>query len=262
MEAPKKDTIASVVKASRILSCFDMTHKELSLAEISRMTGYPKTTVYGFVNTLLQENMLARSSSSEQYTLGTRLLELSYYTKASIPIIQIATPMMSRLNEQSGQNVYLTTHIQGRMIYLESYYRDREYIGCSEAGKTLPMHCTASGKVMLAYMTEEQVDAILREYPLTPLTKNTLTDRDALRNELAQIRARGYAFDNEEVEIGVKCLAVVVLNRQGQPVGAVSLSGSAASMSEDKLQEYYQMVSDQLTILRLNADLFPCRYLS
>ena len=260
-EGTKKDVIASVVKAVRILNCFDLMHKELSLAEITKLTGYPKTTTFGFVNTLLKENLLARSAKSDTYTLGARLMELAYFTKASLPIIQIATPAMNRLNAQSGQNVYLTTHMLGRVLFLESYYRDREYIGYSEAGKTLPMHCTASGKAMLSYMTPEQVELILDTHPLKPSGRNTITDRDELKAELKRTRERGYAIDNEEEDLGVKCVAVPVLNQQGEPVGAISLSGSATLMPDEKMPEFYQMMSAQLTILRLNAGLFPYQYL-
>ncbi len=261
IDAKEKGGIASVVKAIRIMDCFDAQHKVLGLAELSKMTGYPKTTVYGIVATLVNENMVTRVAGSQNYALGTHLLKLAYHTKLSMSIVQLAAPTMNRLCAESRENVYLTTHSQGRLLYLESCFRDREHVGYSETGKSLPMHCTASGKAMLSYMTEEQVDAILSRYPLTKVTSNTITDATLLRREFAEIRARGFAIDDEEETVGVKCIAVPVLNQDSMPVGAISISGSVASMTTGKIYEFYEMILNQLPILRLNASQFPCQYL-
>jgi len=251
--------IASVAKAIRILSAF--TDQEISLAAIAKATGYPKTTVHGILSTLVDYNLVAHSESSQNYVLGTGLMELAYHAKLSLTLVQIAAPVMNHISRQSNQNVYLTTHSSGRLLYLEACYRDKAYIGYSESGKTLPMHCTASGKAMLAYMTDEQVSAIVERYPLTRRTGNTIADVSLLNRELEETRKRGFAVDDEEETIGVKCVAVPVLQEQGIPVGALSLSGSAASMTMAKMYEYYELLSDQVRVLKTNAKLFPCRFL-
>lgn len=253
--------IASVKKAVRILNCFAAGQGEQSLGQIAKTTGYPKTTVHGILATLEGENLISRAPNSSNYTLGTGLMELAYHAKLALSIIQIAAPAMNKLAAQAQQNVYLTTHSFGRLLYLDSCYRDREYIGYSTAGKTLPMHCTASGKAMLAYMDEAQVNRIIEKYPLVCVTPNAITDRGRLAKELMEIRARGYAIDDEEETIGVRCIAAPVLSDGGIPVGALSLSGSAVVMTEERMRAYYEMLADQMPVLRLNAPLFPCRFL-
>ncbi len=253
--------IASLEKAVRILDCFDVQHKVLSLSEITKMTGYPKTTVHGLVSTLIHENMLARATGNQGYMLGIHLMELSFHARLATPVIQIIAPTMNRICAQTHQNVYLTTHHLGRLLYLESCLYNREYIGYSENGKCLPMHCTASGKAMLAYMTDDQLNDIVNRWPLEKKTPNTITDLSLLKNELENIRNRGFAVDMEEETIGVKCLAVPVLNTTSQPVGALSISGSVPNMTTAKIYEYSEVLLNNMSILRMNADLFPCEYL-
>jgi DNA-binding IclR family transcriptional regulator len=253
--------IASIEKAALLIDCFDVHHKELSLNQLAQKTGYPKTTVYGIAATLVSVGLLAQSPNSSNYSLGTKLMELAYNTRMSQPIIQIAAPMLNRISKQSEQNVYLTTHRNGRLLYLASCYRTWEYIGYSEAGKTLPMHCTASGKAMLAHMTDEQVDAVLSAQPMEKSAPNTITEPGILKKELLDIRKQGFAVDNEEETAGVKCIAVAILSDANVPVGAISISGSVANVTATKVYEYYAMLVESMPILKLNAGYFPYSFL-
>ncbi len=260
-ESPETGKIASVKKAIRILNCFSGERREQSLKQIAAITGYPKTTVFGILATLESENLIARSPNSQNYMLGTGLMELAYHAKASLSIVQIAAPVMDKLAAQAQQNVYLTTHSLGRLLFLDSCYRAREHVGYSTAGKVLPMHCTATGKAMLAYMTPAQVERIIAAHPLKAVTSNTITDMARLKEELALIRQRGYAIDNEEETIGVKCVAAPVIGAGGIPVGALSLSGAAVAMTDERIRQYYEMLAEQTPLLGLNAHLFPYRFL-
>ena len=252
--------VGSVVKAFRILDCFDDKNRILTLADITRKTGYPKTTVYGLLSTLENEHIIAKDNTVQGYRLGVQLFKHAYIAKISMPIIQIVSPIMKQLSVETGENVYLTTHSKGRVLFLEGIHYDHTYINYSETGKTLPMHCSASGKAMLANMTEDEVDAIFKRYPLEKKTINTMTDPVQIKKELAVIARQGYALDMEEESIGVRCVSVAILNNDNRPVGAISISGSVPHMTDENARQYYQLLMRQMRIIRMNADLFPCQY--
>ena len=202
--------IASVSKAIRILELFDPTRRELSLAQISKLLGWPKSTLSNFLRTLEAEGYLGRNPSSQNYHLGIKLMELGYNVRANLSIVHYAIPYMEDLCEQTHGNIYLTTHVGGSVLYLEGIYSNRRTTKYSIAGKILPMHVTASGKAMLSYLPEAEVAQILRTHPLTASTKHSITDKDALLRDIQEAHDRGYAIDREEETLGISCLSMAV----------------------------------------------------
>jgi IclR family KDG regulon transcriptional repressor len=163
--------IASVVKALRILELFDPSNSELSLSQISKKLGWPKSTLSNFVRTLEAEGYLSRNPLSQNYSLGIKLMELGYNMRSNLSIVHYAIPCMEDLCEQTHANIYLTTHVDGSVLYLEGIYNNRRTTKYSIAGKLLPMHVTAGGKAMLSYMPVEQVKKIISKHPLIASTK-------------------------------------------------------------------------------------------
>lgn len=248
--------VNSVAKALSVLGCFTQSRQELTLADMSRMLGLPKSTLLNLVRTLESEGYLYRVKYSQSYRLSYKILELAYFMRMSIPINQYALPLMEDLQALSGENVYLTTHINGRVLYLEALYSGSRSAKYSVSGKTLPMHCTSCGKAMLSYMSEEDVDSVISKWGLTQVTPNTITDREQLFTALADIRRCGYAVDVEEESLGVKCVAVAIRNTDGQAVGALSISGSVISMKDEYVLKYAAELSKAASILSNYADLF------
>lgn len=249
-------TVNSVAKAMRILDCFTPTQARLTLAQISHHLDLPKSTTLNLIRTLEQGDYLLRGPD-QSYQLGYKMLELSYCLRASMPIVQYAVPFMEELQIQTGETIYLTTHIEGRTLYLEGMYPSIRIGNYSITGKTLPMHCTGCGKAMLAYLPPAELDWILETWPLVRCTPNTITDPVRLREELAAVRERGYAIDREEETPGVKCIGVAIRDGEGYPVGALSVSGTVMSMKDDLLDGYARTVSRVCHVLIGNASQFP-----
>ncbi len=250
-----------IIKAMHIINLFDNSQSEWSLAQLSNESGYPKSTIFGILRTLEEEGYIERVNNTQNYRLGLKFLEKSFYVRSSLPIIQYAMPLLEELNSTIEQNVYLTTHRNGRLLFLESSLLGRQHIKYSVSGKVLPMHCTGSGKAMMSYMTEEQVKKIVQTWGLTSSTPNTITEYQSLMQELEETRNRGYAVDNEEESFGVKCIATAIRNAQGQPVGCVSISGSIFSVTAEKVVGYAEQLSKISSVLSEYANLFPVRYL-
>jgi DNA-binding IclR family transcriptional regulator len=191
------------------------------------------------------------------YRLGYTIMQLNYCTQMSMPIVRIALPFLEDLQVKTGKTIYLTTHINGKILYLEVAHEHRRMFAYSISGKTLPMHCTGCGKSMLAYMPEQQLNEIIDTYGLPAFTPYTITSKDALFQELDQIRRCGYSIDHEEETLGVKCIAAPIRNAQGYPTAAVSISGTAISMPDEQLLQYADLLISTCHALSNNANEFP-----
>lgn len=249
--------VGSVAKALNILDCFDQSHLELTLNDLSKMLNMPKSTLSNLIRTLENAGYLTRKNQGKSYSLGYKILELSYFLHSSMPIGRYALPVMEDLQILSRENVYLTTHINGRILYLEALFPSRRSAKYSISGKTLPMHCTSSGKAMLSYLPEQEVEMIIERWGLPAITPNTITEKDVLLKQIEIDRSRGYSVDVEEESLGVKCVAVAIRNSSGRSVGALSISGSVLSMTNEMIPKYASELSKACNILSDYADLFP-----
>jgi DNA-binding IclR family transcriptional regulator len=257
----KNTLVSSVNKALGILECFTAGQHELSLSQITRMLDMPKSTVLNLIRTLETNGYLLHSADSQTYQLGYRLMCLSYSLRASMPIIRYAMPFLEELQVRTDENIYLVSHVDGQVLYLEGVYTSIRIGNYSIAGKLLPMHCTSCGKAMMAYLPEEELDWIVRTRGLPAVTKNTITGRERLDSELEAIRTCGYALDNEEETLGVRCVAMPIRDSSGYPAGAISISGTLMSMRDELLEEYAKMIARVCSVLIGSAGLFPAMQL-
>lgn len=249
--------VNSVVKAIGILECFSPGQRELSLSQISRQLGLPKSTALNLIRTLESRGYLLYSHNAQTYQLGYNVMTLSYNLRTSMPIIQYALPFLEELQVKTGENIYLTSHVDGQVLYLEGVYPSIRIGNYSVAGKRLPMHCTGCGKAMLAYLPEDEYEAVIARWGLPGITPHTITTRKDLDAEMRAIRARGYATDSEEESLGVRCVAVPIRDSSGYPCGAVSISGTNISMREDTQEEYAKMVARVCSVMINNAHQLP-----
>ena len=246
MSSPKSNsygTVNSIVKAFSILECFSKQEYELTLTQLSTKLSIPKSTVLNLLRTLAACQMVRYIPERKCYIMGSKPLEYSYIYQSSLQIIQRAIPFLEDVQVKTGEIVYLVTHVDGKVLYLQSIFPSRRMSNYSIAGKTNPLHCTGCGKAMLAYLPEEELEMVIQKRGLERRTYNTITDAACLKDELERIRSRGYALDMEEETIGVKCVAMPIRDNMGYPVAAVSISGNAINMDDRLVAEYVELLS-------------------
>lgn len=251
------EKVSSVEKALALLDCFDMDRPEMSLAQICKMLNAPKSTTLNHLRTLEDMGFLLRADNSQNYRLGYKIMQLNYYARASLPIVQVTSSIMEDLKEKCGTNVYLTSHINGRVFYVDCVYQNKRSIAYSEAGKTLPMHCTSCGKAMLSYMPEDRVKTIIDRWGMKRSTAHTLTDYKKLLDDLWVSRERGYAVDNEEESVGVRCVASAIRTSSGDVAGALSISGAAIHMTDEVVAANSKILINAAAELMPYAHLLP-----
>lgn len=214
--------VQSVARAAEIVNCFRSSN-ELGISEIANEMDLNKSTVFGLVNTLVRYGYLEQTDN-KKYRLGISLFELGNLVLSRIDIREDTKRVCSALVQKYPATLHIATQDAGEVIYLDKLERGDSLISASNIGRRAPMHCTGVGKAMLAYLPEKYLKDYIFKAPLKRLTQNTITTRKELLKELDAVRASGYAVDREEIELGLTCIAAPILQRDGMPELAVSLS--------------------------------------
>lgn len=222
-------------RAFSILNVLAASGHDASLVELARLVNLHKSTVHRLVMILESYRMVERDPQTGRYHLGLRLFELGTIAIGSFNVRERARPHLERVVFEVDETVHLCVLDAGEVLYLEKIEPSRSVRMACRVGKRNPAHCTAVGKAMLARLPEREVDDILRRHGLQRLTPHTITTPAELKAELQAIRERGYSVDNEEVEEGVRCVAVAVLDHGGRPVAAISVSAPAFRLPMEKI---------------------------
>lgn len=233
-QAPITRTIA---RAMAILQAFDEKQLELGVTELSQLTDLDKSTVYRLLSALEQGGLIAQNAVTTKYHLGFGLLPLAGLALQNLDLPRIVRPYLEELAEYSKETVNLSImNDEDKIINIDGINSSRRVRNVGWIGREMPAHAVSGGKVMLAFLPEERLDRILVR-GLTAQTENTITTRERLLSELAQIRNVGYSLAEEELEIGLNAVAAPIWNHERVVVGALSVSGPSFRLSGDWLVE-------------------------
>jgi IclR family KDG regulon transcriptional repressor len=217
--------IRSISRALRILESFGGGATP-TVTELSRSLKLPKSSVYEILSTLAAEGMVAKEARTNRYRPGAKLLELSSLAGHGLEVSAVAEPLLQALNKAVDETVQLTVLDQREILYVSGFESTRQLRTFFRRGDRAPLHCTALGKAILAFLPRAEIDAVIRG-GLPRFTARTLTDGRRLREELTRTAARGYAVDNEEHEEGVRCVGAPVRFADGAVRASISVSGPA-----------------------------------
>lgn len=223
--APKR--VQSVERTFELLEAMSDLGGTAGLKQLADRLGLPAPTAHRLVRTLVDLGYV-RQGPSREYTLGARLMRLGEH--ASELLGTWAMPHLRYLVDEIGESANLAMLDADRIVYAGQAPGRHSMRMFTEVGRRAPVHCTAVGKAMLALMSVERASAIVALSPMSPQTVNTITSPQRFREELELVRSLGYAVDNEEQEIGVRCVAVAVPGRL--PHAALSISGPSPRMTD------------------------------
>ena len=238
----EKNPIQSAERIFEILE-YLAEHGVCSLTEIGTALSLSKSTTHRLLHSLCMMGYVTKDSFSGRYTLTFKILEIAGHVLDRIDVLAVAHRYIDRLMKQVHETVHFVQREGNHIVYVDKVESDASSIRMvSRIGLRMPMYCTGVGKAMLAQMTEREVREIWESTPIEKCTENTITDLDVLLRELAEIRLRGYAIDNEENEIGVRCIAACVQDYTGRADAAFSISAPAARMPDERLREFSDYV--------------------
>ena len=227
--------IQSIERAADILELFLTSDPEQSIKEISNRLNLSKSTVHGIIKTLEHRGYLEQNSDNLKYRLGIKLFELGNYVGKNLDIGRIARPIIKGLVEELNETVHLVTLQRDELIYIEKVEGPSALTIYSHIGKRAPFHCTGVGKAILSQLSEEEVDRILSSVSMEAFTEFTMTNIEEIKSILPTIREQGYAFDDEEIELGLKCIAAPIFNHQGKAIASISCAAPKMRLDEERL---------------------------
>jgi DNA-binding IclR family transcriptional regulator len=251
MGTPAKNPIKSTETTFQIVEALHSLDGA-GVSELADHTDLPRSTVHNYLSTLEQEEYVVNDGG--QYEVGIRFLELGAYARNRRQIYEIAEPEIRRLAEETDELANLLIEEHGRGTYLQRARGDAAVQVEAHVGTRVSLHSTALGKAILAHLPESRVDEIIDMHGLEPTTERTVTDRDALFDELADIRDRGYALDDEERLKGLRCVAAPILSTEDRVLGAVSVSGPSHRIRTERFRETLpNEVLKSVNVIELNV---------
>jgi len=227
--------VKSSLRTLDVLELLSSSPQRRTVANMARELCIPKSSLHGILRTMAARGWLEVDATGTLYGVGLRALIAGNAYVESDDIVVLAQSALDRLSDLTAETVHLGRLDGADIVYLakrESIHALRLY---SAVGRRLPAHATALGKVLLSQLAPDDVEARL-SWPLPELTEYTITDPDVLHTELAAVRERGFATDDGENTLGIKCVAVA-LPRLGESLNAVSVSVPESRMTQDRRAE-------------------------
>ncbi len=238
--AKPSNLVQTIERVSAILNLVGENPQGMSIRGISAQLSLPKGTVHRLLSSLTYFGFVRQDSASRNYFLGLKLLDLAGLVTVQLDLRRIADPLLHSLADTSHETVHMVIWDQSEVVYIEKVEPPSGVGGlrmASRVGSRNPAHSCAVGKVLLSFLSEDELDDFIAKQGLPARTPNTITDRTALKQELFVIRAQGYAVDNEENEKGIRCIGAPVLGASGEPVAGLSVSGPAFRITKKVVQE-------------------------
>ncbi len=225
---------SSTLRAFAVLELIARADESLTLEELTRVSGLPKPTVHRILRLLMRAGLVERQVHDKRYVVGPRMCALSLTVQMRSPRQRERRAILTRLVEAIGETCNFTMLDGGEVVYLERVETSANVRLHMNAGSRVPLHCTASGKLLLSALPPAQVRRLLGSGPLTRYTERTITGVATLERELAKIRANGVGTDVGEYLVGSVCLAVPVRDAHGRMCATVAVHGPAPRMTLKK----------------------------
>lgn len=213
----------SLQKVFRILDLL-RDRREMRLQEIADSLRLQKSTTHRLAAELCAEGYLHKNPETKTYALGMKFLDISSFIIDNMDIRALAKPGIRNLNEVTRETVHLAMLVDRQVIYVDKEESARAVRMYSQIGKVAPLYCTGVGKAILAFQSSEMTEELLSRVRLLRYTPNTIVDRKAMARELAMIRRRGFALDNEEHEPDVGCIAAPLWDHSQRVIASISIT--------------------------------------
>ena len=235
-KAPERsDQVQSLVRALGLLNRLAAAEEGVTLTELAQQAGLSPSTAHRLLTTLEGERYVQFDPERKLWTVGVQAFTAGNAFLKTRNLVATARPHMRALMEESEETVNLAVEDQHEAIYLAQVECRQMMRAFARPGARVPMHCSGVGKALLSAMTDKQVARVLHDRGMPKVTVKTITRTGVLREHLAAARTRGYAVDDEEHAVGLRCIAGIVHNEAGEAVAAVSLSGPLARIPDERI---------------------------
>ncbi len=240
--APQSGQVQSLVKALRLMRLLADNPAGMSLKAVSATTGMPASTTHRLLSTLQQEGFVRFDRELMHWSVGVQAFSVGYAFLQDRDLVRVAKSHMTALMETTGETANLSILDGTNIVYLAQVASRQMMRAMSTPGQRVPLHCTAAGKAIVACLPSKTKEQILGRLHYIPMTSFTISERSVLIQHLSQVLLKGYAKDDEEHALGLRCLAAPIFDENGAAVAAISISGPLARMGDHELDKQAQSV--------------------
>lgn len=237
----EKYTVPALARAFEILDMLSMSSIGMTKMEIARKLNIPYSTAFNLLSTLEQYNYVRKDEESGKYYLGLKLLSLGGTQMKDINLRDASSPYLEKLVRQTGITGHLAILDRGEAIYIDRKEPQGFIKINSWIGKRNYIHTSAVGKALAAYLPDKELQSCWGK-GLPKRTAKTIGSFKQLKEEMVRVRERGYAIDDEEDEVGGRCIAAPIFDGTGSAIAAIGLSGIVSQLSEERLPEIAEMI--------------------
>ena len=241
--------INSILRASAILKSFAGEQTHLRISELARRLGLDRSTTYRILLSLEKCGLVEKDEKTGEYALGLAVFELGNAYLRRMDFIQLSKPVMAELAQKVQETVHLAVLSDTEIFYVDKAESPRALGVMSKIGQRGPLHCTALGKVLLAYQPEEEQMKIIRKIKLLPYTPKTITSKQRLLEELKVVRKQGYALDHREIEEDVECIGAPIRDHRGNVIAALSISGPQKKINTSGEKQFVSSVVEATALI-------------
>jgi IclR family pca regulon transcriptional regulator len=229
--------MTSLARGLAVVQAFSDSRKPQTIAQISQKTGIPRAAVRRCLYTLQQLGYV--DAELNNFSLRPKILTLGYSYLSSTPLTVSSQPYLNAISAQLGESCSLAVLDDGEVLYVARSATSRVMSVALNTGSRLPAYCTSLGRVMLAHLAPQELDAYFAKARLKPMTDKTVTNQKRLREILAGVRQDGYAINDEELELGLRSIAVPVRGASGQVLAALNVGAQASRVSADRMRQEF-----------------------
>jgi IclR family KDG regulon transcriptional repressor len=229
--------VQSVDRSLDILEAFNYNAEELGVTELSHKLSLHKNNVFRLLATLETRGYIEQDKKTGNYRLGIKIFEVANVFLHHLGIRRQARPILEELVSKCNETAYLAVTEGTDVVYVLMQETTHTVRVIPRLGHRLPAYCTASGKIQLAFESQDRLRALLKDHPMRGLTPKTITDLDRLLEHLGEVARQGFAVDNEELEEGVCCVAAPLRDYSHKVVAGVGLSGPISRFSPERVQD-------------------------
>lgn len=229
--------MTSLARGLAVVRAFSDSRKPQTIAQISQKTGIPRAAVRRCLHTLKQLGYV--DAELNNFSLRPKVLTLGYSYLSSTPLTVSSQPYLNNISRELGESSSLAVLDDGEVLYVARSAASRVMSVALNTGSRLPAYCTSLGRVMLANLPPQELDAYFTRVKLRPMTEHTVVNQKRLREILAGVRRDGYALIDEELELGLRSIAVPVRGASGQVLAALNVGAQAARVSAEKMKQEF-----------------------
>ena len=248
METVASGTVGKALKTLDLVASFE---RPVRFSELLGKSDFPKATLYRILKHLTAERMLSLDPDRQTYSLGVRLVRLAHAAWTQSSLAPTARPFLDQLSASIGETIHLAQLDHAHVLYVDKRNAKQPIQMFSQAGKVGPAYCTGVGKAMMAFLPNGELERILPQQSYHRFTKNTYGSKEELYAEIEKIRVRGFAFDREEHEPNIICVAVPIRTRLNRVLGAISVTSSTERTT---LREMTKLVPEMQNTARSIAE--------